>query len=162
MKRFFVFTLTALFAITCLLVGNLLAWDSSGDYGYADMPFDDVYGYVYVTVWYEPGVFTAYSSHHFFLDNGDDLAINYSYSFHSEVNGPADIEPQGKGDAGQVAVNQEALDSASYSYDMAGKDGNFTIRGSSFLSIDGDTDHDGEIDAWDSWSTPPCSVDFEL
>ena len=153
MKRIFVFTLTALFAITCLFLTDLPAWGNYEDWddGYADMPFEDVYGYVYVTVWYEPGVFTAYSSHHFFLNNGVHLPVNYSYYFSSGVTGPADIDPQNSGDAGQVA-NDEVLDSDQFSYDMAGEEGVFTISGNSDLYIDADFDHNNMPDAWDQWN----------
>ena len=162
MKRFFVFTLTALFAITCLLVGNLRAnMVSCGDYGYAGIPFNDVYGYVYVTLWYNAETSTAYSSHYFFLDNGDDVPIEYVYYFYSDVSGPADIPSQGVGGDGVVALNDEDSDTKLLSYNMEGEEGEFTINGGSDLVIFADTDHDGTRDSW-WWSTPPCSTDFEL
>ena len=98
-----------------------------------------------------PCVFTAYSSHHFFLNNGAHLPVNYSYYFSSSITGPADIDPQSSGDSGQVA-NAEVLDSDSFSFDMAGEKGEFTISGNSDLYIDADFNHDNMPDAWDQWN----------
>ncbi len=153
MKRIFVFTLIAFFAIACLFLMDLSAnWNSDGDYGFADMPFQDVYGYSYVTVWYDAETSTAYSSHYFFLNNGDNVPVSYSYYFENEVTGPENLPPQEENDSGVTVPNEEDSESELDSYDMEGRiRGLYTISGDSDLFIDADFNHDGMPDAWDSW-----------
>lgn len=161
MKKFFAFTTIALLAVTCLFLTSLYANYEGWDDGPADMPFQDVYGYVYVTVTYDAETSIAASYHHFFLNNGAHLAVDYSYYFASWVTGPADIDPQSDGDSGRVA-NAEVLDSDDFSYNMAGEEGNFTISGSTDLYIEADFNHDNMPDAWDSWNTPSCFIVFRV
>ena len=164
MKKFFAFTTMTLFAITCLFLTSLYADYEGWDDGYAGVPFQNVYGYVYVTVTYDAETSTANSYHHFFLNNGGNVPVSYSYTFAAEVTGPdgEEIAADRKEDGGQVPVNREELDSHDFPFDMEGQDGELTISGSSDLSITADFDHNGMPDpgAWDSWSAS-ASIEFE-
>ena len=162
MKRFLVFTLIALFATTCLLLTNLYADDNDEDFGLADAPFDDVFGSVGVSVWYDDETSTASGSFSYFLDNGDDVIIGYSYIFYTSVSGSDFFDYDSKGNSGHVAVNGDSDDDKTFTFDMEGEEeGRYTITGSTYLSIYGDTDHDGEDDAWHVWEALAVD-DFEI
>ena len=67
MKRFFVFTLTALFATTGLFLTDLYAFRS--DFKSATEFAGNVYGSTYVAVWFDTLTETAHSSHSVAVDN---------------------------------------------------------------------------------------------
>lgn len=67
MKRFFVFTLTALFATTGLFLTDLYAFRS--DFKSATEFAGNVYGSTYVAAWFDTLTETAHSSHSVAVDN---------------------------------------------------------------------------------------------
>ncbi len=152
MKRFFVFTLIALFATTGLLLTNLSAYDDNGDYGYAGMPFENVYGYAWVTVWYDTEFSIPKSYHHFFLRNGGGVPVACYNNFEADVDGPSVVLPQSKGDFRWVPINDEASDTHTFSFDMTGKlRGKYTIKGKTDIDIEADFNNDGETESTWPW-----------
>lgn len=167
MKNFFVFTLTLLFATTCLLIVNLPAdddyeWGSSdGDYGDAPAPFENVYGYTWVTCWYDTDTSHAYSSHHFFLTNEGWRSVRWYSHFWCDMDDPF-LAPKEKKDDGWVEMNEEDSDSEVFSYDMAGKRKKmYTIEGFTNLQIKGDFDGNGTLEKTYTWRAY-ADHDFEL
>ena len=67
MKRFLVFTLAALFALTCLFLTDLYAFRS--DFKSATEFAGNVYGSTYVAAWFDTLTETAHSSHSVAVDN---------------------------------------------------------------------------------------------
>ena len=155
MKRFFVSTLTMMF-LTCMFLTNVLAdYSSIGEYGYAPPPFDSVYGYSYVTLWYDADASIAYSSHNFFVSNGGNVPIRYYYLFECSMEGIMDFPPQDKDDEGWVNINKVADDDEVFQYDMANSPaGRYDLRGSTQVSIKADFDNNGNFDAFHNWDAP--------
>lgn len=152
MRRIFVFTLIALFATTCLLLTNLSASDDGWDYGYAGMPFENVYGYAWVTVWYDSDTSTPYSYHHFFLTNGGGVPVACYNLFEADVDGPSVVLPQSKGDFRWVPIDDEATDTHTFSFDMTNKlRGLYRIDGSTNVDIEADFDGNGDTESTWSW-----------
>ena len=162
MKRFFVFTLIALFATTCLLLTNLSAYDDDGDYGYAGVPYENVYGYAWVTVWYDSDTSTPYSYHHFFLTNGGGVPVACYNNFEADVDGPSVVLPQSKGDFRWVPIDDEASDTHTFSFDMTGKlGGRYTLDGSTDVDIEADFNGGGGTEFPWSWrATASTEFDF--
>ena len=83
MKRFLVFTLTLLFATTCLLLTDLHALDQ--DFQSATEFAGNVYGSTYVCTWFDKLTETAHSSHSVAVDNDGIGAVKLYGTFRVEV-----------------------------------------------------------------------------
>ena len=81
MKRFFIFTLTALFVTACLFLPELDAWDTNYRY---DTKFNgSVYGEANVLTWFEFPV--AYSRHAVYVSNDGPGSVKFYATFTMEV-----------------------------------------------------------------------------
>ena len=160
MKRFFVFTLTALFVTTCLFLTNLIAENDMD----TDFVFDgDVEVYTEVTTWFSFPL--AKSVHQAAIHNNSNKSVRYYYTFKATVSGPEEIPAKEKSDHGWVAKNDSWYDSKNFSFNMRGrKEGKYTITAKADLTVksdlngDGDFEDPGEIDGVDS----SCSTTFRI
>ncbi len=163
MKRFFVFTLTVLFATACLLLTNLSAgydW-SSGSGGNLEF------------VWAGSTVFTSWNfpiakgMHAFSVYNYSGfegyrsaIPVRYYYVFESEILGPG-IDEWKKDDDGHGTI--EARDwwsiSQTFSFNMRGKGaGNYSIVASTDLTVKADLDGDGNPETQDGWDSSTSTL----
>lgn len=84
MKRFFVFTLTSLFAITCLLLTNLPAsYEETHQGDYHDDTFNGAWAGAIIGVWYEHP--WAVCSPYGFIWNNSPGSIRYYYNAESKL-----------------------------------------------------------------------------
>lgn len=152
MKRFFVLTLTILFTV-CIILTNVTTGNNSvGDYGYADDPIEDVYGYVWLTLWFDHNNFIAYSSHHFFINNGENIPIRYYYNVECDITGPTFFPRLHEKGNGWVPVHDEVVVNKTFTYDMENaRRGHYNFTGSTDVQIKADTDGNGTFDASDGW-----------
>ena len=147
MKRFFVFTLTALFATTFLFLTNLIA-ASNSDKGYK--LGGDVYGYAYISTGFNFPYATSYHDAHVWNYSG--RAIKYYCTFEATVSGPSEIEPKKAEPEGWVEIDGFAFESDYFRFNMRGKEaGEYTITGKSDLDVKVDLNGDGDFDAFPSW-----------
>ena len=157
MKRFFVFTLAALFATTCLLLTNLYALDQ--DFRSATEFAGNVYGSTYVCTWFDTLTATAHSSHSVAVDNYGIGKVKLYGTFRVEVywnGGSVKPRPETK----EMEVPGKSFGSASHNF-------SFFLRNK--------PKGPGWIAAWTelevrdlatkekvAWPTASCSTDFEL
>ena len=157
MKRVFIFTLTMLFATTCLFLTSLTA---EIDYDSGHIWAGNAWGEAYVSTWFESP--NAKSSHWVSLGNYSTVQLRYYYGLESDVDGPTDKFPKVKEDDGWVERNMWWSTSRSHSFNMSGaRDGWYTIYGSSDLDVKADFNRDGDFDAFDGWNAS-CSTRFRI
>ena len=133
MKRFFVFTLTLLFATVCLFLTNLHAFDSDWKY---DTKFNGtVYGETNVAVWFDSPI--AHSSHGAYVSNAGPGAVKFYATFTAQVfwnGGSASPPPREESDI--VAANDSQNVSESFSFNLRNKpEGNAHISATSALDV---------------------------
>ena len=153
-EHVFIFTLTVLAMSTYLFLTNLTADAPSddGDYGWADWPFIDVYGYVWSTVWYNEAEETAQAWLHFFCNNEGPQAIRYYIDCAANLKGARTNWQQHHGDHGWVPPFWEEVDTILFDFPMAGRrNGRYTLDGAINLLIKVDVNGDSTFDAIHSW-----------
>ena len=90
MKRFLVFTLTLLFATTCLFLTDLYALDQN--FRSVTEFAGNVYGSTYVCTWFDTLTETAHSSHSVAVDNyGIGIDLSTTASTRIRLGHPMDI-----------------------------------------------------------------------
>ncbi len=157
MKCFVVFTLTLLFATTCLLLTDLYALDQ--DFRSSTEFAGNVYGSTYVCTWFDTLTETAHSSHSVAVDNYGIGKVKLYGTFTVEVhwNGGS-ITPLPETKEKEVPGN---------SFGSAHHNFSFLLRNKE--------EGPGWIDAWTglevrdlatkekvAWPTASCSTNFEL
>ena len=148
MKRFFVFTLIALFAAAGLAWFAIADSDSDSDEDTRDVLDGDGEGYVGVTAWYD-GTY-AKSVHQVSLYNYGNVPIRYYYDFSLNISGPEDIPTLERDEKGWVAPDNSIYDSQNYSVKMSGKKrGRYSVSASSSLSVKVDINNDDIFDNFD-------------
>lgn len=152
MKRLFIFTLTVLFATTCLLLTHLTAeWDS--DQGTKELANNkgEVYGYAYVCTGWDFPYATSYHDSHAW--NYAKIAVKYYCKFEATVSGPEEIEPKKAEPEGWIAMDGFAYEDEYFRFNMRGKEeGWYTITGETDLNVKADTNGNGAFDSFLSWS----------
>lgn len=161
MKHFFILTFTILFS-TCIFLPNLSAvWDSPGKYGYADAPLESVYGYIWLTLWYDADASIAHSMHHFFVTNDENTPIRYYYDFENRLKGPTFFPTQEDDGDGWVNINDEVVVSKNFTYEMENAErGNYRFTGFTDVHIKADTDGNGSFDANYGWRVDAATKIF--
>ena len=133
MKRFFVFTLTLLFATVCLFLTNLHAFDSDWEF---DTLFNGtVYGETNVSVGFDSPI--AHSSHAFYVSNDGPGAVKYYTTATAQVfwNGGS-ASPPPREDSDIVAANDSQNISENFSFNLRNKpEGNAHISATSALDV---------------------------
>ena len=160
MKRFFVFTLIALFVTTCFFLTNLTAENDMD----TKFVFDgDVEVYTEVTTWFNFPF--AKSVHQAAVHNNSERSIRYYCTFRATVSGPEEISPKSRQPHGWVGKNNSWYDSQNFSFNMRGREaGEYTITAEASLTVksdlngDGDFEDMGEIDGENS----SCFTEFRI
>lgn len=164
MKRFFVFTLIALFAATSLLVANLNA-DKPTDVDYGTV-LDNVFVEAYASTSWHAATETA-SSHMdgFVMNNGGQPVKAYG-EFKTNLSGPGWRRPDKKrGDGRWVAIGDRWTGNYNVSFHLPNEaKGDWTIWASSDVTVKSDMNGDGDIqDAGDIASKNAYAwTDFEI
>lgn len=162
MKRFFAFTLIALFATACLFVVNLNA----------DNPTDDDYGTVLDNVFVEAYAATywsaPYASSHMdgYVNNSGGKAVKYYCDFATNLSNRTWRWPdKTRSYNGWVGIGNRWSGNYNVSFNMSNKkDGDWTIWASTDLTVksdlngDGDVEDPGEVDGKDAYAW----TDFEI
>ncbi len=164
-----VFTLTVLFATTCLLLTNLFAEhdnDMDEDWAFKDHENPEVrqivWGEAYASTWYDPPFAKSYQ-YAYVSNSSDEVPIRCYYTFRTTLTGPAAFEPivdQGDGTAPRNDWWVEATDSSHFRFSLNGKpDGLYTIHASSDLTVKADFDNNGSLESVDGFHAS-ISTDF--
>lgn len=148
MKWVFIFTLTVLFALACVFLTNLTAFESDSDSG--DVWAGNVWGNAYVSVWFEFP--RAWTQHSVSLSNPGPVPIRYYWRFEGDVDGPTDKFPTRKENDGWVEINGWWSTSKNISFNMRGaRRGRYTVEGTTDLTVKADFNGDGDFDAIEGW-----------
>ena len=157
MKRFSVFTLTLLFASTCLFLTDLYAFDedsrSSTEFA------GNVYGSTYVCTWFDTLTETAHSSHSVSVDNYGIGEVKLYGTFRVEVhwNGGSTTPPP-KVKTQRVAGKSFGSVYHSFSFLMRNKpEGRARITAWTDLEV-----RDLATNIKVAWPTASCSTIFKL
>lgn len=120
MKRFFVFTLTLLFATVCLFLTDIEALDS--DYEYETNFGGTVYGETNAWTWFDAASETAYSSHSVYVWNDGPGAVKFYAKHTARVfwNGGSATPPP-REESGIIGANSSGSDSDSFSFNLSNK-----------------------------------------
>ena len=167
MKRFFVFTLTALFVTTCLFLTSLSAerdWKARVGKGMMDF----VWGYSEVETSFNFPIAKSYHNIAVYNDSGlpgyrAAIPVRYYYDLESEVLGPDEKErKKGDSDHGDVAARSSWGLTKTYTHNMRGAPaGDYTIEASSDLTVKVDLNGDGNPETSDGWDTS-TSTEFDI
>ena len=161
MKRFFVFTLIALFATACLLVVNLNA----------DNPTDDDYGTVLDNVFVEAYAATywsaPYASSHMdgYVGNNGGHAVKYYGDFATNLSGPGWRRlPKTRAYSDWLAIGERWTGNYNASFHLPNpRTGNWTIWASSDVTVKSDLNGDGFIDGSEvATKNAYADTDFEI
>ena len=157
MKRFSVFTLTALFATTCLLLTDLYALDQ--DFRSATEFAGNVYGSTYVCTWFDTLTETAHSSHSVAVDNYGIGAVKLYGTFRVEVqwNGGSITPPP---ETKEKEVPGKSFRSATHNFSFLlrnKKAGKASISASTGLEV-----RDLATKEKVAWPTASCFTNFDL
>lgn len=157
MKRFLVFTLTVLFATTCLLLTDLYAFeqDSRESTEFAG----NVYGSTYVCTWFDTLTETAHSSHSIAVDNYGIGKVKLYGTFTVEVhwNGGS-ITPPSETEEKEVPGKSFGSAYHSFSFLLRNKpEGPGWIEASTGLEV-----RDLATKIKVAWPTAECSTNFRL
>ena len=154
-----VFTLTALFATTCLLLTDLPA-EVDIDQG---TKLQNVWGEAYVSTRYDAPHARGYADG-FFLNNLDRLVRRY-FKFKVEVTGPGNqIQPKQRSGHGDLPGGERWVDAQNYSFHMGGKPaGRYTVTASSDLTAKVDFNNNGQFGEGEvaDWNAK-CSTVFDI
>ena len=121
MKRFFVFTLTLLFATVCLFLTDLSAFDSDWEY---DTLFDGtVYGETNAWTSFDASSETAYSSHSVYVWNDGPGSVKFYSTATAQVfwNGGS-ASPPPREDSDILEANSSGSASESFSFLLRNKE----------------------------------------
>jgi hypothetical protein len=133
MKRFFVFTLIALFATVSVFLTHLDAFDSDWQF---DTKFDGtVYGETNVWVKFNDPI--ASSGHAFYVSNDGPGVVKYYTTATVQVfwNGGS-VSPTPREDSGIIAANDSQNINENFSFNLKNKDeGNAHISATSALDV---------------------------
>lgn len=167
MKRFLVFTLTVLFATSCLFLTNLSAGHDAVS-GYGDGMLNFVWGSSGVTTEYDAPYARSMHFANFYNYSGHQgwraaIPVRYYYILHSEILGPGiDDWTKGRDGHGDVAGRDWWSTSETYSFNMGGRrEGRYTIAASTDLTVKADLDGDGNPETQDGWDTS-ASTEFRI
>ncbi len=157
MKRFFVFTLAALFASTCLFLTDLYAFDQ--DFRSSTEFAGNVYGSTYVSTWFDTLTETAHSSHSVAVDNYGIGEVKLYGTFRVTVrwNGGS-TTPQPETREKRVPGNSFGSAYHNFSFLLRNKpEGRARIEASTELEV-----RDLATKIKIAWPTTRCSTNFEL
>ena len=157
MKRFLLFTLTLLFATTCLLLTDLYAFEQ--DFRERTEFAGNVYGSTYVCTWFDTLTETAHSSHSVAVDNDGIGAVKLYGTFGVEVhwNGGS-ITPLPKTKEKRVPGDSFGSVSHNFSFLLRNKEeGTGWIAASTGLEV-----RDLATKEKIAWPTASCSTTFKL
>ena len=157
MKRFFVFTLAAFFAITCLFLTDLYAFNQ--DFRSSTKFAGNVYGSTYVCTWFDTSTETAHSSHSVAVDNYGTGEVKLYGTFRVTVrwNGGS-TTPPAKTKEKEVPGNSFGSAYHSFSFLLRNKKaGKASISASTGLEV-----RDLATGIKLAWTTARCSTNFRL
>ena len=157
MKRFFVFTLTLLFATVCLFLTDTEALNS--DYKYATKFDGTVYGETNAWTWFDASSETAYSRHSVYVWNDGPGSVKFYATYTAKVfwNGGSSTPPP-REESDIISANSSGSDSDSFSFLLRNKPaGNGHISATTALEV-----RHMPTNVKLSWPTASISTSFTL